>query len=100
MPGKARTAGQVVTCTPSPFPCQRISLVLQHGEVGLTAPSRPFGHRRRTPMSSGGFARLHPACLNSLLQFWVENKIIIIRETSIPYSSGSHLDTQGKEHPE
>lgn len=42
MPGKARTASRVVTYTPSSLPCQRTSLVLQHGEAGSMAPSRLF----------------------------------------------------------
>ncbi|XP_069716596.1 dynein regulatory complex protein 11 [Phaenicophaeus curvirostris] len=40
MPGKARTAGRVVTYRPSPFLCQRTTLVIKHGELGSTAPSK------------------------------------------------------------
>lgn len=37
MPAKARTAAQGVTYKPSPFPCQRTSLDLQHGKVSIVS---------------------------------------------------------------
>lgn len=46
-----------------------MSKVPQHGEVGSTAPSKPFGQGRRTPKPSRGFARLSLPHLNSILQF-------------------------------